>query len=119
MQQIRIARHVNNLDEMIVFYKKIGFEVIGEFNDHAGYSGVFMSMHDAYHLEFTVSDEKTDSKHNEDDLLVFYCENDEEYSKIRLQFENDIMPKNPYWIDKGFMVTDPIGQNIMICKMKW
>ncbi len=56
----RYARHTNNLKPLIEFYTKvIGLEIIGNFENHDKYNGVFLGKQDLdWHLEFTESDEK-------------------------------------------------------------
>lgn len=44
---VRVARHTDNLDLMIEFYcKYLNFEVLGEFENHNSYDGVFIGKKD-------------------------------------------------------------------------
>lgn len=118
--KFRIARHTNNLKALIEFYCTVLlFEILGEFNDHDGYNGVFIGKKGLdWHLEFTQSDEPAKHSFDEDDLLVFYPETEEEYEKLianiqRLELPT-ITPKNPYWRGNGTMVEDPDGFKIVV-----
>ena len=78
--KFRYARHTNNLKSISEFYRKvIGLEKLGGFENHSNYSGVFFGVPNLdWHLEFTESDIKTNRISDEDDLLVFYVNSDEE-----------------------------------------
>ena len=68
----RIARHTNNIEEVTWFYKNIlNFEVLGSFNNHDNYDGVFFWWK-RLELAFTTSNEKAEHVFDDDDLLVFY-----------------------------------------------
>ncbi len=74
-RQVRIARPTDRLDEVVAFYERgIGLPRIGEFHDHAGYSGVMIGFPDAsVHLEFTHHDHGSPGEApSEDNLLVLY-----------------------------------------------
>jgi len=120
--KIRIARHTQHLQSIIRFYEDVlGLKILGQFNDHDGYSGVFIGLnkHD-WHLEFTASAEPPQHQPDEDDLLVFYASDQQEYDDINYRFlHHSIMPimaKNPYWNDNGTTYTDPDGFCIVIAK---
>lgn len=82
--RFRVARHTNNIDSIINFYRNIlGLEILGEFKNHDNYDGVFLGFKNKdWHLEFTVSDEKPIHNFDDDDLLVFYCDSQDEYQVI-------------------------------------
>lgn len=120
--KIRIARHTNHLQNIIRFYVDVlGLKLLGKFNDHDGYSGVFIGLsgHD-WHLEFTTSIEAPQHQPDDDDLLVWYADTQQEYEEINLRFlQNSILPvnaKNPYWNNNGTTYTDPDGFRIVIAK---
>jgi catechol 2,3-dioxygenase-like lactoylglutathione lyase family enzyme len=56
---IRIARPTRNLESMKRFYcEGLGLKVIGEFSDHAKYSGLMIGLPTwNVHLEFTTFDD--------------------------------------------------------------
>ena len=120
--KFRSARHTNNLSPIINFYTEIlGLEVVGRFNNHDGYDGVFLGIHGAdWHLEFTTSPEPAQHQPDEDDLLVFYPACTEEYSTITERFTKHNIPpaepKNPYWKTNGTLYKDPDGFGVMIVK---
>lgn len=122
--KVRFARHTNNLENIKSFYINIlGFQVLGEFKNHAGYNGVFMGKPNLdWHLEFTASDDEIIHSFNEDDILVFYPETAEDYNlnieNIQKQNINLIVPKNPYWKENGKMILDPDGYRIIISNSK-
>lgn len=120
--KIRIARHTQHLQNIIHFYvDALGLKLLGQFNDHDGYSGVFIGLnqHD-WHLEFTISAEAPQHQPDDDDLLVWYAGNQQEYEQINQRFlQHSIHPvtvKNPYWNSNGITYTDPDGFRIVIAK---
>lgn len=119
MQQMRLARHVSDIPTTVTFYQKLGFKVIGSFENHSKYDGVFLSLNDSYHLEFTSSDELPNRLADPDDLMVLYCSDHKEYERLNDLFETQVLTRNPYWHDKGITIRDPDGQVIVICKEKW
>lgn len=120
--KIRIARHTNNLKNIISFYTDlIGLEILGSFTDHDGYDGVFLGMQNSdWHLEFTVSNEIPTHHPDEDDLLVFYTSSENEYLEILDRFLKNGIPKisakNPYWNENGSLFIDPDKFRVVISK---
>ena len=122
--KFRFARHTNNLDKLKQFYTTIlGFEVLGSFENHNNYDGIFIGKQNLdWHLEFTQSDEIVAFNFNEDDILVFYPETIAEYdflieniNKNNIDF---IESKNTYWSINGKMILDPDGYRIIISNLK-
>ena len=122
--RFRFARHTNNLDKLKQFYTTIlGFEVLGSFENHNHYDGIFIGKQNLdWHLEFTQSDEIVAFNFNEDDILVFYPETIAEYdflieniNKNNIDF---IESKNTYWCINGKMILDPDGYRIIISNLK-
>lgn len=121
--QFRYARHTNNMSRLITFYTDIlGLSVLGSFQDHDDYDGVFLGLkeHD-WHLEFTTSGDEVDHQADEDDLLVFYRSSEEELNAIRkIAVKNNVpfrTSKNPYWRRNGFEIVDPDGFGV-ICSLR-
>lgn len=120
----RVARHTNNLEAIKFFYTTVlGFDILGSFENHDGYDGVFIGKKELdWHLEFTKSDEIIKFDFNEDDSLVLYPTSKEEYNKIIKSLEinaiNTIIAKNPYWNENGKMVLDPDGYRVIISNLK-
>jgi len=122
--KFRIARHTNNLEKTKHFYTSVlGFEVLGSFENHANYNGIFIGKPNLdWHLEFTQSDEFVEFNFNEDDILVIYPENKESYNSIIENIQKEkityVEAKNPYWNENGKMILDPDGYRIIISNLK-
>ena len=118
--KFRIARHTDNFLPIITFYTEIlGLELLGSFENHNNYDGIFIGKRGAdWHLEFTKSAENATHSFDEDDLLVFYIDTKSEYQAILNRFaENKVeiqQAKNPYWNENGTLVLDPDGYGIVI-----
>ena len=69
----RFARHTNDLEQIKSFYIAIlGFELLGAFENHNGYDGVFIGKsNENWHLEFTKTKEVIFFDFKEDDTLLF------------------------------------------------
>ncbi len=122
--KFRIARHTNDLEKIKYFYTSVlGFEVLGSFENHANYNGIFIGKPNLdWHLEFTTSNEVVEFNYNEDDILVFYPEEISEYNQlidiIQKQNISFIKAKNRYWNENGKMILDPDGYRIVISNLK-
>ncbi|WP_298138191.1 VOC family protein [Flavobacterium sp.] len=120
----RFARHTNNLEQLKSFYIDIlGLELLGGFENHNGYDGVFIGKpNENWHLEFTKSEELVTFNFGEEDILVFYPNTKLEFELIhdnlianKIQF---IQAKNSYWNDNGKMFLDPDGYHVVISHLK-
>ena len=120
----RVARHTGNLQKLVHFYTTIlDFTILGHFEDHNGYDGVFLGRKGAaWHLEFTTSATPALHHFDEDDALVFYPDSHSDYdaicSRIQQQQLSLLLPENPYWQQNGLMVADPDGYNIIITPLQ-
>lgn len=100
---------------MLGFYTEvIGLRVLGQFENHDKYDGVFLGFPDAdWEIEFTVSDEGPGHTSDEDDLVVFYFETQSEIDAIvKRGVQNGVLPvkaKNPYWNANAMILPDPDG----------
>ena len=116
----RYARHTNNLTSLVEFYTKVlGFEQLGDFQDHDGYNGVFLGIAgQSWHLEFTESEEAADHRPDDDDLLVFYLDSADEFRAATKRAEDmsclSKASKNPYWQKNGVELTDPDGFGVIL-----
>lgn len=121
---LRIARHTNKIEELKVFYIEIiGLKILGEFQNHESYDGVFIGKEDLnWHLEFTTSKDKSNQKIDDDDLIVFYPESKSEYEnvieRIKARQIKIINAKNPYWNQNGILIHDPDGFGVVISALK-
>lgn len=120
----RFARHTNDLEQIKSFYIAIlGFELLGAFENHNGYDGVFIGKsNENWHLEFTKTKEVICFDFKEDDTLVFYPESKMEFDLLINQLQSHeiefIKAKNPYWNENGKMILDPDGYRILISDLK-
>ena len=120
--EFRYARHTQKIESLIYFYTSVSnFEILGKFENHDGYDGVFLGIKgENWHLEFTQNEEKPQSHFDEDDALVFYPKTQESYDEILdnlKKFEVPLLePKNPYWRDKGVCFEDCDHYKIIISK---
>lgn len=122
--ELRNARHTNNLKLIVEFYTNIiGLEVLFSFENHNDYSGAFIGKPGhQWHLEFTTSKNKAEHKFDDEDILVFYPTEKNEYEEIVESIEinniEKIKAKNPFWDDNGIMFKDPDGFRVIISNMK-
>jgi hypothetical protein len=120
--KFRIARHTEDLERLKNFYMLVpGMQVLGGFQDHDGYDGIFLGLKDAdWHLEFTVGHGKPKHIPDEDDLLVFYPSSKLEFEQAIVAFTNhgiaSSQPKNPYWQINGIQFLDPDGFGMIVAR---
>ena len=120
----RFARHTNNLEQLKSFYIDIlGLELLGGFENHRGYDGVFIGkLNENWHLEFTKSDEIVTFNFGEEDILVFYPNTKLEFELIHDKLKTNKMEfinaKNSYWNENGKMILDPDGYRVVISHLK-
>lgn len=118
--KFRTARHTQDIAAMLTFYRDLlGLEVLGSFQDHDEYDGVFLGFpSENWEIEFTVSREVPVHTADPDDLLVFYCKTQAEYEvlvqRILQAGITAVAPKNPYWEKNGTTFTDPDGFRVVI-----
>jgi hypothetical protein len=120
---LRVARHTNNLEKIKSFYIDIlGFELLGSFENHDNYDGIFIGKPDLdWHFEFTMSNEKANHSFDEDDIIVLYPKNINDFNKLtdnllKLNISS-VLSKNPYWNENGIMFLDPDGFRIIISNL--
>lgn len=115
--QLRVARHTNRLEELVSFYREgLGLPEIGRFDDHDGYSGVFLAIPgtDA-HLEFTSGGGHRPPDPHPESLLVLYLDSEEAVAQICERIGADpVEPANPYWQRHGFTFADPDGFRVVL-----
>ena len=116
----RYARHTNNLEQLKSLYIEVmGLELLGGFENHNGYDGVFIGKQEEnWHLEFTQSDEIANHTFDDDDLLIFYPSSKLEFEWLQEKLKNHsiqfVKSKNPYWNENGIQFLDPDGFGIVI-----
>jgi catechol 2,3-dioxygenase-like lactoylglutathione lyase family enzyme len=118
---LRIARPSDDLDAVVRFYRDaLGFEVLGEFKNHAGFDGVMLGHPGAsYHLEFTHHrGHRVGKAPTEDNLLVFYLPDEVDWltavDRLADHGHEPIPPYNPYWEEHGKTFEDPDGYRIVL-----
>lgn len=120
----RIARHTTHLKPITDFYTQIlGLTILGNFENHDNYNGVFLGKEGLdWHIEFTASTEKAQSKSDEDDILIFYPNTQQEYDEIIFNIKQHNIAihtaKNPYWNKNGVLIKDPDGYNVVISNIR-
>jgi catechol 2,3-dioxygenase-like lactoylglutathione lyase family enzyme len=121
---LRVARHTDNIEKMIDFYVNVlGFEVLGNFQNHKNYDGVFLGMLGLdWHFEFTQSKTKANHTFDEDDVIVLYPKSIIDYNELidRIEHHNIsiLTATNPFWNENGKMFLDPDGYRIVLSPLK-
>lgn len=123
---LRIARPTDDLAAAAAFYRdSLGFDVIGNFEDHAGFDGVMLGHRGmGYHLELTHQrghqvGRAPDAEH----LLVFYLPDREAWAsavdRLRSQGHEPVPSNNPYWDRHGKTFEDPDGYRVVLQNAAW
>ena len=123
---LRVARATDHLTEIISFYRDgLGFEVIGSFEDHAGFDGVMLGHPQLpYHLEFTTQRGHTaGGAPNQDSLLVFYLPAKEDWTgavdRMISQGFEAVESLNPYWDVRGRTFEYADGYRLVLQNASW
>lgn len=118
---IRIGRPTDHLEEITKMYVDgLGFEVIGGFDGHSGFSGRIVGYpKHQYHLEFTTHAEETAGRAPSlENLLVFYLPDEAEFKNAIKRISNSGFKKvtsfNPYWKGAAQTFEDLDGYRIVI-----
>lgn len=124
--KLRVARPTRSLALVEKFYREgLGFEVLGGFEDHAGFDGVMLGHAGApYHLEFTVEHgHEAPRSPSEDNLLVFYvperAEWDVKVQRMERAGFTAVRSRNPYWDEGGKTYEDPDGYRVVLYRGQW
>lgn len=123
--QVRIARQIDQLKEIVKFYTEgLGLIIIGNFENHAGYDGVMIGLPDIdYHMEFISHKDGSPGKApTKENLLAFYFDNpsivDEVASRLTEIGSPQVIPENPYWLDISKTIEDPDGWRVVLVGSK-
>ncbi len=123
---IRIARPTDNLQEIGRMYcLGLGFELLGEFSDHQGFSGQIIGHpRHAYHLEFTHHlGTQVGQAPTQDNLLVFYIPEFESWQHQCQQMLGagfkSVSSYNPYWDVLGETFEDIDGYRVVLQQRTW
>lgn len=114
------------MTEIIRFYRDgLGFEIIGSFEDHAGFDGVMLGHSGLpYHLEFTHHrGHEAGRAPSKENLLVFYIPEPDEWRRaFERMISNGYEPvasHNPYWDKLGKTFEDADGYRIVLQQAAW
>jgi catechol 2,3-dioxygenase-like lactoylglutathione lyase family enzyme len=120
--QLRVARHTERLDALVRFYRDgLGLPELGRFEDHDGYSGVFLEVPGTgAHLELTSGGGHGGPAPHPESLLVLYLGDEQAVrtAVARLGAE-PVAPANPYWAEHGITVEDPDGFRVVLVPERW
>jgi len=126
LQHMRIARPVSDLSRSGEMYcAGLGLKKIGEFSDHAGFSGCMLGRDDlSWHLEFTqCHHHPVAPAPTAEDLLVLYIPQPASWQAACLSMEQAgfvrVTSFNPYWDNKGATFRDIDGYRVVIQHMRW
>jgi catechol 2,3-dioxygenase-like lactoylglutathione lyase family enzyme len=123
--KLRVARPTDRLEDVVRFYSEgLALVVLGSFEDHDGFDGVMLGMPDAaYHLEFTSSEHKAGRAPSEDNLLVFYIPDKQEWlaavDRMAAAGYQPVRSFNPYWDRHGRTYEDPDGYRVVLQNQSW
>jgi catechol 2,3-dioxygenase-like lactoylglutathione lyase family enzyme len=115
--QVRVARHTERLEEVVVFYRDgLGLPEIGRFRDHDGYDGVFLDIPGTgAHLELTAGGRQGAPTPHSESLLVLYVGDDAAVEAIAARIGTEpVTPANPYWATHGLTFEDPDGFRVVL-----
>jgi GNAT superfamily N-acetyltransferase len=114
----RIARPVSDLRRSAAFYGELlGLRVLGGFENHEGYDGVFLALPEGGQLELTTGPAEP-SPGTDEDLLVVYTDALEAVAAIGSALQASgvrrIDAANPYWNRWGQTFLDPDGYRVVV-----
>lgn len=111
----RVARPVASLSASVAFYEGLlGLLVMGSFQDHAGYDGVFLALPGGGELELTTGVVVPTAP---DDLLCLYLDSSASVAALDAALPASVprvQPQNPYWADYGVTLLDPDGYRVVL-----
>jgi len=123
---LRVARPTDNLQALATMYAEgLGLQVIGHFEDHDGFDGIMIGEPNGpYHFEFTAkSGHIAGTAPTEDNLLIFYIPNTEEWQASCARMEAagfaPVASFNPYWDQRGRTFEDLDGYRIVLQNNIW
>lgn len=119
--QVRIARATHDLKAVLRFYQEgLGLKLIGQFENHQGYSGVMLGLPNVhYHLEFSQrEDAHILPSPDPDDLLALYIPDPMAIGRLVVRMGAlgyyPAPPANPYWEEHGVTLQDPDGWHLVL-----
>lgn len=119
--KVRIARPTDNAAALLPFYRDgLGFEVLGGFEHHAGFDGLFLGHQRwPYRLAFTTHRGHAAGRcPTQEHLLVFYLPDAADWQAAVARMEaagfHPVPPVNPYWETRGRTFEDPDGYRVVL-----
>lgn len=114
----RLARPARDLALSVRFYRDLlGLPVVGGFEGHAGYDGVFFGLPGGAELELTAGAARP-APSTEDDLLVLYVgtlrEVESTGARLAAAGVARVASPNPYWNRTGQTYLDPDGYRLVV-----
>jgi len=123
--KLRVARPTDHLEDVVQFYSEgLGLVVLASFENHQGFDGVMLGVPGApYHLEFTRSGHHAGRAPSEDNLLVFYLPEKQEWlaaiDRMAAAGYQSVRSFNPYWDRQGRTYEDPDGYRVVLQNDSW
>ncbi len=121
IHHLRVARPVRDLERARQMYcRGLGLEVIGSFQNHAGFDGVMLGVPGAdYHFELTCCrDHPVRPTPTPEDLLVFYLPSEADWqtgcANMSAAGFRQVRSFNPYWDVRGRTFEDDDGYRIVL-----
>ena len=125
-RHLRIARPVSDLLRSVDMYcHGLGAQVLGSFEDHAGFDGVMIGVAGGgVHFEFTrYREHPVTPAPTAEDLLVFYVPDPGEWraacERMTAAGFRTVPSFNPYWDARGRTFEDPDGYRIVLQHADW
>ena len=123
--QVRVARPTSAFAATAAFYRElVQLPVLGEFEDHAGFTGVIFGLPDASRQLELVSHRGTEPSPTTEDQLVLYLGSEPEVVAVASRLEaggfEAQTPTNPYWTANGARCfVDPDGYWLVLSPSAW
>lgn len=120
--QLRVARHTEQLDALVRFYRDgLGLTEIGGFRGHDGYDGTFLEIPGTEaHLELTTGGAHGAPVPHPESLLVLYLGDERHVREASERLGIDpVAPANPYWAAHGVTFQDPDGFRVVLVGDRW
>jgi hypothetical protein len=123
--QVRVARPTSAFAAAVAFYRDlVRLPVLGEFEDHAGFSGVIFGVPDASQQLELVSHGDTEPSPTTEDQLVLYLGSAAAVRTVADRLEaggfEPQNPANPYWTADGTRCfVDPDGYWLVLSPSSW
>ena len=123
---LRVARPTNDIARAARFYiDGLGFHVLAEFNDHAGFDGIVLGHPNfPWHIELTHQHNTTvATAPTKEHLLIIYLPERMEWElavqRLRASGVEPVAADNPYWDKMGATFEDPDGYRVVLQNMAW